>query len=100
MTELETLKAEVENLRGAVGRHQRETQEVAEAKGFAWWIENGVILMGPKVDRDKFGPHSYPNKGIGKCSHGCGCRMSASSSSGTVDPFGACPNNPRQQELS
>lgn len=34
------------------------------------------------------------------CSYGCGCWMGASRSGGPhgVDPFGDCPNNPKDKE--
>jgi hypothetical protein len=64
--------------------------------GFSTWIENGVWYQAPTVDPAKFGPHDYHKKWpqITMCK--CGCRMGSESSSGPVDPFGACPSNPKQ----
>lgn len=72
-----------------------------EAVEMASWVENGVRKTAPKVDADKFGRHSWAeNQGegylFGECAYGCGCEMYQSSSKGPVDPFGPCPNNPKQ----
>lgn len=65
--------------------------------GYARWVENGVWYQAPVVDPQKYGGHDYDNggfdRGIRDCA--CGCRMDLSSSGGPVDPFGACPMNPK-----
>ena len=64
--------------------------------GFAVWCEYTTgWRTAPIVDPDKFGPHTFdgPLGVIGTCS--CGAWMSSSYSGGPVDPFGACPNNPK-----
>ena len=66
-------------------------------EGYSVWIESGVWYTSPTVDPKKFGGHAYDDggyeQGIRDCS--CGTYMLGSSSGGqTVDPFGACPNNP------
>lgn len=70
-------------------------------RGWSIWIENGVLFTAPTVSSRKFGGHSYSNggydMGIHHCS--CGCYMGSSSSSGPVDPFGACPDNPKPLPL-
>jgi len=60
--------------------------------GFSYWIEWGRWYKAPTVDSKKFGPHDYED-GPGSCK--CGCHMGDASSSGPVDPFGACPLNPK-----
>src|SRR5437870_4929758 len=65
--------------------------------GWSVWIEGGIWYTAPTIDPDKFGGHAYDDggydQGIRDCS--CGTYMLGSSSGGqTVDPFGACPNNP------
>ncbi len=63
--------------------------------GWSVWIENGVWFTAPTVDPEKFGEHAYWKQAwVGNCK--CGCEMHSSSSSGSVDPFGACPENPKQ----
>jgi len=52
--------------------------------------------------KKKYGEHNYdPGPCFGKCKNGCGCEMASSSSSGPVglDPFGTCPNNPKDGKL-
>lgn len=62
-------------------------------KGFSVWCEDGIWHTAPIVDPDHFGPHRYDITAGGDCS--CGCWMALSSSGGPVDPFGACPDNPK-----
>lgn len=62
--------------------------------GWSRWIENGQWYKAPTVDREHFGSHDYGKGGFGECK--CGCHMSGYSSCGPVDPFGACPLNPRK----
>lgn len=47
----------------------------------------------------EYGPHRYDQGDRGDCV--CGCRMSGFSSDGPVglDPFGACPANPKDGKL-
>lgn len=64
--------------------------------GISYWIEWGKWYGATTVDPKKFGGHAYDNGGY---EHGvrtclCGCYMGSSSSSGPVNPFGACPENP------
>jgi hypothetical protein len=61
--------------------------------GWTNWIENGVWYKAPTVDSEKFGRHDYGN-GTGSCK--CGCYAGGYSSSGPVDPWGACPLNPKK----
>lgn len=63
-------------------------------RGYAIWIEWGKWYTARKVNPKKFGPHRYDgwDRHTGNCS--CGCYMGRHDSSGPVDPFGACPNNP------
>ena len=66
-------------------------------KGWSKWIENGIAYKAKTVNPKKFNGHAYDNggfeQGIRDCS--CGCYMGGFSSGGPVDPFGACPNNPK-----
>ena len=74
--------------------NNRETWQT-ERQGYSRWVENGHAYEAPTVDPEKFGPHDYNKPGMrgqGKCK--CGCAMWSSSSSGPVDPFGRCPENP------
>lgn len=66
-------------------------------RGFAVWIEWGKWYTAPKIDPRKFGGHAYADGGYGRGIRDCpcGCVMGSSSSSGPVDPFGACPANPK-----
>jgi len=59
-------------------------------KGWSVWIEEGVYFTAPTIDPCLFYDHDYAgNEHCGSCR--CGCQMGSSSSSGPVDPFGACP---------
>ena len=53
---------------------------------------------GPK----EYGEHKY-SKGDGRieCKHGCGCWAGSATSGGPtgLDPFGACPKNPKDGKL-
>jgi hypothetical protein len=68
-------------------------------RGWSLWIEDGVWYTAPKISPRKFGKHAYfiskIRTGIRKCP--CGCFMTRSDSGGPVDPFGACPMNPRKK---
>lgn len=70
--------------------------------GYSLWIEWGKWYTAPTVDPEKFGTHAYDGggyeRGIRECL--CGCHMGESSSSGPVDPFGACPCNGKVVETS
>jgi hypothetical protein len=65
------------------------------------WVENGEVYTAPTVDRSKFGGHDYDGggyeKGVRDCK--CGAYMLSASSAGPVDPFGACPMNPKTKRL-
>ena len=63
--------------------------------GHAVWIEAGEVKHNVKVPAELFGPHAYSEHGTSDCKHGCGCWMGGTRSSGPVDPFGLCPNNPK-----
>lgn len=71
-------------------------RSLVAGKGHSIWIEDGFWYTAPTVDPTKFGGHAYDNggyaQGVRDCL--CGASMHDSSSSGPVDPFGACPNNP------
>jgi len=45
----------------------------------------------------EYGPHKYSHEGTSDCEHKCGCWMGPSRSDGPIglDPFGECPNNPK-----
>jgi len=59
------------------------------------WYENGMKYA-PTVDSTKFGPHKYADHdGTSDCQYSCGCWMGPCRSGGKVNPFGACPNNPK-----
>jgi len=62
-------------------------------RGWSVWIEKGTWYTAKKVNVKKFGEHVYGKNYTGACS--CGCYMGDCSSWGPVDPFGACPNNPK-----
>jgi len=49
----------------------------------------------------EYGPHQYRDDGMGKCQNGCGCYMASAHSGGPIglDPFGECPNNPKNGNL-
>lgn len=61
-------------------------------RGWSIWIEHGIWYTARNVSKKKFGIHSYIG-GLGACS--CGCYMGDCDSWGPVDPFGACPDNPK-----
>ena len=83
-------------------KEKRET-ELAEIKkwrekGEDTWYENGNIHHAPKVDPDKFGAHKYASDWrTSDCEYGCGCWMGECRSGGKINPFGACPNNPKEK---
>jgi len=66
-------------------------------KGMAVWWEYDGMKHALKVDETKFGPHEYdPDHDVtSDCKYGCGCWMGPCRSGGMVDPFGACPKNPK-----
>jgi hypothetical protein len=81
------------------GQQQEAIIKTAEEVGLDWWVENGIIKTAPKIP-DNYSPHSYHeyNQGktiyqFGKCNY-CDCEMYSSSSSGSYNPFGKCPNRP------
>ena len=71
--------------------------------GWSVWIEHGVWFTAKKVNKKRFGPHSYfldflaGKSNLCECS--CGCFMADSSSGGDFDPWGACPKNPKAPTL-
>ena len=65
--------------------------------GWSVSVDWGKWYTAPSVNGQQFGPHRYGQHGTGPCA--CGCSMSVSSSSGPVDPFGACPANPKNDAL-
>ena len=77
---------------------QKDEMHKWEDQGEAVWLEWGKICHAPLVDPYLFGPHYYGDEGrTGVCIHKCGCHMGSMNSSGPVDPFGRCPNNPREK---
>lgn len=52
--------------------------------------------------KKEYGEHSYPAAphGTSDCEHGCNCWTGPAGSGGPLglDPFGACPNNPKDGE--
>ena len=73
-----------------------DRRPVAE-EGYSLWVEDGVWFTAPTVDPKLFGCHDYDEggflRGVRDCC--CGCDMQSSSSGGPVDPYGACPMNPK-----
>lgn len=65
--------------------------------GHAVWHEYGGMKHAPRVDPKKFGAHSYAEEEerTSDCKYLCGCWMGSCSSGGPVNPFGACPKNPK-----
>jgi hypothetical protein len=66
------------------------------------WCLTGAWLcvdLMPNGHGDKqYGAHDYGNTGgTSDCAYGCGCWMGPSRSGGRtgLDPFGECPNNPK-----
>ena len=93
-------KTRLETLEYAKNIRKERQAEVKkwEDQGHSIWYEDGM-QHAPKVDSDKFGSHDYPNHdGTSDCGYGCGCWMGPSRSGGKVDPFGACPNNPKPND--
>jgi len=45
----------------------------------------------------EYGQHDYESEGTSNCRHGCECWMGPARSGGPIglDPFGECPNNPK-----
>jgi hypothetical protein len=84
---------------GSVGKELDKSPE--DSSTHAVWCEWGIWYTAPIVDKNKFGGHAYDNGGyeLGIRSCPCGCHMGSASSSGPVDPFGPCPENPRQLNL-
>lgn len=66
-------------------------------QGHDVWVENGVLCHAMRVDPDKYGSHDYGSReGTCDCAHRCKCWAGGFASGGPVDPFGACPNNPKE----
>lgn len=61
------------------------------------WIENGQWYAATTVDPEMFGQHTYDGGGygLGHRDCPCGCYMLSAASGGPVNPFGACPANPK-----
>lgn len=53
--------------------------------------------------KKEYGTHEYPDSDGGRvdCKFGCGCWVASATSNGPlgVDPFGACPMNPKDGNL-
>jgi hypothetical protein len=66
-----------------------------EKEGHDVWVEHGKVKHCPHIPTELFGQHDYGDyEGTSNCKNGCGCWAGPSSSGGPVDPFGACPHNP------
>lgn len=75
-----------------------ENRNPKPAEGYSLWVEDGEWFTAPTVDPAKYGRHDYDEgRHHNKCV--CGCFMGSSNSSGPVDPFGACPMNPHNDQL-
>jgi len=73
------------------------TLEVLEENETVWFEEDGMHTS--NVNPKEFGPHKYADHdGTSDCKYGCGCWMGPSRSGGKVDPFGPCPNNPKEKD--
>lgn len=73
-----------------------ENPDPKPKRGYSIWIEWGTYYTAKRVSKKKFGGHAYDDGGYerGHRDCTCGCCMGSSSSSGPVDPFGPCPDNP------
>lgn len=80
----------------ALGGNQEEAQATLPGS-YSMWVQDGKWFAAPTVDPEKFGAHDYAIGGYerGKRDCRCGCWMGDCRSSGPVDPFGACPANPK-----
>lgn len=89
-------RAEIKRNKTVLG-HATGPDRPKGKKGYAVWIESGVWYTAPEVERDKFGGHTYADGGyeLGIRLCACGCVVAPSSSAGPVDPFGPCPENPK-----
>jgi len=67
------------------------------SKGHDTWIEDGQMKHAKRVDPEAYGPHKFTQDGTSDCAYGCGCWMGPARSGGPVNPFGACPNHPRNE---
>ncbi len=75
---------------------EKEEEEKLRKKGYDVWNEYNGRKVAKHVDSKKFGPHKYIDcDGTSDCEYKCGCWMGPSRSGGPVDPFGACPKNPK-----
>jgi hypothetical protein len=73
------------------------TLEILEKNESIWFEADGMHTS--NVDPKKFGHHKYADHdGTSDCGYGCGCWMGPTRSGGEVDPFGACPNNPKKNK--
>lgn len=83
----------------AGGRTKTQHEEICKWKhaGHSVWVEDCKVCHCEKVLTELFGPHDYgKDDHTQDCAYGCGCWAGPSRSGGPVDPFGACPKNPRQ----
>ncbi|MCH8247046.1 MAG: hypothetical protein IH951_11640 [Bacteroidetes bacterium] len=70
-------------------------------QGHDIWYEYSGMQHAPTVDTEKFGSHDFPNEhGTSDCSYACGCWMGPARSGGKTSPHGACPNNPKGNEVT
>ena len=79
-------------------RREKENAEIKkwQDQGHDVWYEYSGMKHAKTVDQTKFGPHKYADHdGTSDCQYGCGCWMGPSRSGGPVNPFGACPKNPK-----
>ena len=74
---------------------RKKEEEHWHSQGHDTWVENGKLRHAPAVDPKTHGDHHYPGSGTRDCFYGCGCWAGPARSSGPVDPFGPCPNNPK-----
>lgn len=91
-TECEASDRKFKALRETVAAEEKRWTD----QGHEVWYEYSGMKHAPKVDAKKFGPHSYDEDGTSDCAHKCGCWMGPAASGGPVNPFGACPNNPKE----
>lgn len=77
---------------------EKEEEKKLRKEGYDVWAEYGGRKIAKHVDSEKFGPHKYIDcDGTSDCEYKCGCWMGPSRSGGPVDPWGACPKNPKEK---
>ena len=101
-TEQEALKcqsSEIHETTEEIRKRRQKKEEKWKVKGHDVWYEMSGMKHAPKVDITKFGAHKYIDcDGTSDCEYGCGCWMGPFRSGGKVNPYGACPNNPKKQD--